>query len=433
MFIHDNLSVNNENHLVIGGCDCVNLAKKHGTPLYVMDEDKIRENARAYKKAIDTYYGGNGLALYASKALSAVFMYKIIQEEGLGTDVVSGGELYTALKAGFNPENIYFHGNNKTADELSMAVENGVGHIVVDNTDELRLLNSVCEHLGKKAKILFRIKPGIDAHTHEFISTGQIDSKFGVALENGEAMDIISMALSMKWVEFVGIHCHIGSQIFELEPFVAAAEVMLNFASEIKEKLGAEIRELNLGGGFGIKYVDGDTPVLYGEYIKAVADVVERICTEKGLVQPRILMEPGRSIVGNAGVTLYTVGMVKDIPNVRKYVAVDGGMADNPRYIMYDAEYSAVIANKAGNNPNETVTLCGRCCESGDILIKDAVLPSAEVGDIMCVLSTGAYNYSMASNYNRIPRPPIVAVSGGNDRVVVKRETYEDIVKNDVL
>lgn len=431
--MHDNLNVNNENHLVIGGCDCVSLAAEYGTPLYVMDEDKIRENARAYKNALDTYYGGNGLALYASKALSAVFMYKIIQEEGLGTDVVSGGELYTALKAGFNPENIYFHGNNKTADELSMAVENGVGHIVVDNEDELRLLNSVCEKAGKRAKILFRIKPGIDAHTHEFISTGQIDSKFGVAIENGEAMDIIKKAFEMKNVEFVGIHCHIGSQIFELEPFKAAAEVMLTFAADVKNKLGVEIRELNLGGGFGIKYVENDSPVQYGEYIKAVSCVVKEICAEKGLALPKILMEPGRSIVGDAGVTLYTVGMVKDIPNVRKYVSVDGGMADNPRYIMYGSDYSAVIANKAGEEPKETVTLCGRCCESGDILIKNAFLPKAEVGDIMCVLSTGAYNYSMASNYNRIPRPPIVTVSGGKAKVAVKRETYEDILKNDVL
>lgn len=433
MLMHGNLNVNSENHLVIGGCDCVNLAAEYGTPLYVMDEDKIRENARAYKNALDTYYGGGGLALYASKALSAVFMYKIIQEEGLGTDVVSGGELYTALKAGFNPENIYFHGNNKTADELSMAVESGVGHIVVDNYDELRLLNSVCERAGKKAKILFRIKPGIDAHTHEFISTGQIDSKFGVAIENGEAMAIIADALKMDNLEFVGIHCHIGSQIFELEPFKVAAEVMLNFAADIKSKLGAEIRELNLGGGFGIKYVESDTPISYGEYIKAVSDVVKGICAEKGLALPKILMEPGRSIVGDAGVTLYTVGMVKDIPNVRKYVSVDGGMADNPRYIMYGSEYSAVIANKAGDVPAESVTLCGRCCESGDILIKDAHLPKAEAGDIMCVLSTGAYNYSMASNYNRIPRPPIVTVSGGKAKVAVKRETYEDIIKNDVL
>lgn len=432
MFKHDNLTINDKNHLVIGGCDCVDLANQFGTPLYVMDEDKIRSNARAYKNAIDKYYDGNGMALYASKALSAKFMYRIMAEEGLGVDVVSGGELYTALKSGFNPENIYFHGNNKTTDELIMAVDNSVGHIVVDNADELTKLNAISLEKGKTTKILFRIKPGIDAHTHEFISTGQIDSKFGVTLENDEAINIIQKALEMKGVKFVGIHCHIGSQIFELKPFEEAAKVMLSFALDIKDKLGVEIEELNLGGGFGIKYIAEDKPIAYDSYIHAVSDVVKNICDEKKLKLPKILMEPGRSMVGDAGITLYTVGMVKDIPGVRKYVSVDGGMADNPRYIMYDALYDGVIANKAGDEPTEKVTLCGKCCESGDILIKDAFLPKIELGDIACVMSTGAYNFSMASNYNRIPRPPIVMVSGGKAQVVVKRETYEDILRNDI-
>ena len=433
MFKHENLTINSSNHLVIGGCDCVDLAKQYGTPLYVMDEDKIRANARAYKNALDSYYGGNGMALYASKALSSVFMYKIMQEEGLGVDVVSGGELYTALKAGFDAENIYFHGNNKTYDELCFAVESGVGRIVVDNEGELEELNEISISKGKVTKILFRIKPGIDAYTHEFISTGQVDSKFGVTLSGGEAMDIIKKASAMEGVKVSGIHCHIGSQIFEQEPFKEAAKVMLGFVEEVKDELGIEIEELNLGGGFGIKYVEGDKPVAYDSYIEAVSQVVKDVCEKKNLRLPKIIMEPGRSIVGDAGITLYTVGMIKDIPNVRKYVAVDGGMADNPRYIMYEAEYDGVLANRAGDEPCETVTLCGKCCESGDILIKDAFLPSANKGDIMCIMSTGAYNYSMASNYNRIPRPPIVLVSGGESRVVVKRETYEDIVKNDVL
>ncbi|MBR2476908.1 MAG: diaminopimelate decarboxylase [Clostridia bacterium] len=433
MFRHDNLTVNDRNHLVIGGCDCVDLAAQYGTPLYVMDEDVIRSNARAYKNAIDKYYGGNGMALYASKALSVMYMYKIVAEEGLGVDVVSGGELYTALKAGFNPENIYFHGNNKTTDELNFALDEGVGRIVVDNYDELSELNTLCISKGKVAKILFRIKPGIDAHTHEFISTGQIDSKFGVTLENGEALDIIKTASQMEGVEVVGVHCHIGSQIFELAPFEEAARVMLGFVAEVKSKLGIEISELNLGGGFGIRYVEGDAPIAYDSYIEAVSRVVKSICEEKGLKLPRILMEPGRSIVGDAGITLYTIGMVKDIPGVRKYVSVDGGMADNPRYIMYDAEYDGVLANRAGDRPEETVTLCGRCCESGDILIKNAHLPSAKKGDIMCIMSTGAYNYSMASNYNRIPRPALVMVSGGKSKLAVKRETYEDIVRNDII
>lgn len=433
MFKHDNLTVNDKNHLVIGGCDCVDLVENYGTPLYVMDEDRIRTNARAYKNAIDKYYGGNGMALYASKALSAMYMYKIMAEEGLGADVVSGGELYTALKAGFNPENIYFHGNNKTRDELIMAIDAGIGRIVVDNGDELDEVNSISLEKGKITKILFRIKPGIDAHTHEFISTGQIDSKFGVTLENNEAMDIIAKASKLNGVKVVGIHCHIGSQIFELEPFKEAAKVMLGFASEVKAELGIEIEELNLGGGFGIKYVDGDKPVAYDSYIEAVSEVVKKTCEDRGLKLPRILMEPGRSIVGDAGITLYTVGMVKDIPGVRKYVSVDGGMADNPRYIMYEAEYDGILANRAGDKPCEKVTLCGKCCESGDILIKDAFLPEIKKGDIACIMSTGAYNYSMSSNYNRIPRPPVVMVSDGKSKVVVKRETYEDIIKNDVI
>lgn len=433
MFRHDNLTVNDRNHLVIGGCDCVDLASQYGTPLYVMDEDVIRSNARAYKNAIDKYYGGNGMALYASKALSVMYMYKIIAEEGLGVDVVSGGELYTALKAGFNPENIYFHGNNKTTDELNFALDKGVGRIVVDNYDELEELNALCISKGKVAKILFRIKPGIDAHTHEFISTGQIDSKFGVTLENGEALDIIKTASEMDGVDVVGVHCHIGSQIFELAPFEEAARVMLGFVAEVKSKLGIEIAELNLGGGFGIRYVEGDAPIAYDSYIEAVSRVVKAICEEKNLKLPRILMEPGRSIVGDAGITLYTIGMVKDIPGVRKYVSVDGGMADNPRYIMYEAEYDGVLANRAGDAPDEIVTLCGRCCESGDILIKNAHLPTAKKGDIMCIMSTGAYNYSMASNYNRLPRPALVMVSGGKSKLAVKRETYEDIVKNDII
>lgn len=433
MFKHDNLTVNDKNHLVIGGCDCVDLASQYGTPLYVMDEDKIRANARAYKNAIDTYYGGNGMTLYASKAMSTAYIYKIMAQEGLGADVVSGGELYTALKAGFNPENIYFHGNNKTTAELSMAIDASIGRIVVDNEGELEELNALSIEKGKVSKILFRIKPGIDAHTHEFISTGQIDSKFGVTLQNNEAMDIISKASKMQGVKVVGIHCHIGSQIFELAPFEEAAKVMLDFAADVKDKLGIEIEELNLGGGFGIKYVDGDKPVPYDAYIEAVSKVVKKVCDEKGLKLPKIIMEPGRSIVGDAGITLYTVGMVKDIPNVRKYISVDGGMADNPRYIMYEAEYDGVLANRAGDKPCQNVTVCGKCCESGDILIKDAHFPEIKKGDIMCIMSTGAYNYSMSSNYNRIPRPPVVMVSNGESKVVVKRETYDDIIRNDVF
>lgn len=433
MFVSDNLSVNEKNHLVIGSNDTVELAKKFGTPLYVIDEDLLRKNCRVYKSALDKYYDGNGLILYANKALCTVYICKAAAEEGLGADVVSGGELYTAIKAGFPMDRIYFHGNNKTDAELEMAVENGVGHIIVDNMYELERLNAVAKAKGIVQDIMFRIKPGVDAHTHSFIQTGQIDSKFGVALENGEAFEVYKAAHEMTNVNPDGLHCHIGSQIFDAEPFMKAAEIMMNFAGDLKDKLGLKIKKLNLGGGYGIRYTENDDPVPYDEYIRRVSEVVKKTASERGLDIPFILMEPGRSIAAPAGITLYTVGAVKDIKNVRKYISVDGGMCDNPRYIMYESEYTAVVANKAGDEKTDKVTVAGKCCESGDLLLKDTMLAHAESGDTLAVLATGAYNYSMASNYNRIPRPAMVAVSGGKAKVIVKRETYEDIIKNDVI
>ncbi len=433
MFISECLGANEKNHLTIGGIDTVELAKEYGTPLYVMDEDLIRKNCRTYKNAVDKYYDGNGLILYASKAFSCTHIYKVAMQEGLGADVVSGGELYTAIKAKFPMEKIYFHGNNKTNDEIEMAVKYGVGRIVVDNVFELGRLDAISAKYNKITKILFRIKPGIDAHTHDFIQTGQIDSKFGVALETGEAMDIITQASKLKNVEVVGIHCHIGSQIFDLEPFEAAAKVMTNFMADVKDSLGLCLTELNLGGGFGIKYLNSDNPVAYDEYIRTVSEVIKTVVAERGIDMPKIIMEPGRSLVGEAGITLYTVGVVKNIPNVRTYVSVDGGMCDNPRYILYQAEYSALLANRVTDKPEMPVTIAGKCCESGDILAKDILMPEVKVGDTLAMLSTGAYNYSMSSNYNRIPRPPVVMVSEGKSKVVVKRETYEDILKNDLI
>lgn len=433
MFVSEDLSVNSKNHLVIGENDTVELAKEFGTPLYVLDEDLLRKNCRVYKNAIDKYYGGNGLVLYANKAFCTLYTCKLAAEEGLGADVVSGGELYTAIKAGFPMDRIYFHGNNKTEQELEMAVENGVGHIVVDNVYELEMLNNIAAKHGVVQNIMFRIKPGVDAHTHSFIRTGQIDSKFGVALENGEAFEIYEKAHNMSNVNPDGLHCHIGSQIFDVEPFCQAAEILMNFAGDLKDKLGLEIKKLNLGGGYGIMYTEKDDPVPYDEYIKHVSEVVKKTAAERGIDIPFILMEPGRSIIAPAGITLYTIGGIKDIKNVRKYVSVDGGMGDNPRYILYESEYAAVVANKAGEPADDKVTVAGKCCESGDLLLKDAMLQKAEVGDTLAVLATGAYNYSMASNYNRIPRPAVVAVSGGKAKVVVKRETYDDLIKNDVL
>ncbi|MBQ2662617.1 MAG: diaminopimelate decarboxylase [Clostridia bacterium] len=433
MFVSDNLSVNEQNHLVIGKNDAVELAKEFGTPLYVIDEDLLRENCRVYKNAMDKYYGGNGLVLYANKALCTLFTCRVAMEEGLGIDVVSGGELYTAIKAGFPMDKVYFHGNNKTADEIELAVKNGVGCFIVDNIYELETLNETAKKYGVVQNIMFRIKPGVDAHTHDFIRTGQIDSKFGVALENGEAFEIVEKASKMSNVKVTGVHCHIGSQIFDIAPFAEAADIMMNFIGDLKDKLGLEIAQLNLGGGMGIMYTENDDPVPYDEYIKNVSEVVKAAAEKRNVKLPFILMEPGRSIAAPAGVTLYTVGGVKDIKNVRKYISVDGGMGDNPRYILYQSEYEAVVANNANAPRTEKVTIAGKCCESGDVLLENTMMPEINVGDTLAVLATGAYNYSMASNYNRIPRPAMVAVSDGKARVVVKRETYEDLIKNDVI
>ncbi|MBR2847177.1 MAG: diaminopimelate decarboxylase [Clostridia bacterium] len=431
MFVSESLSVDENGVLCIGGANALDIVKEYGTPVYVMDEDLIRKNCRIYKNAMDKHYGGNGLVLYASKAFSCKRMVKIVKEEGLGLDVVSGGELYTAIKADFPMDKVYFHGNNKTEDELNLAVDSGVGTIVVDNIFELEKLNAIAEKKGKIVDIMFRIKPGIDAHTHEFVMTGQIDSKFGVALETGEAMEAYKTAKQMKNLNIVGVHCHIGSQIFDIEPFEHAASVMMGFIADLKAE-GIEIERMNLGGGYGIKYVPEDNPIDYDAYIEAVSKVVKKVAAEKGIAMPKILMEPGRSIVASAGTTLYNIGGVKEIPDVRTYVSVDGGMADNPRFIMYGSQYHALLANNPLAKAEEVVTIAGKCCESGDLLIKDIKMPKLKAGDTLAVLATGAYNYSMASNYNRIPKPPVVMVSGGVPSLAVKRETYDDIIKNDL-
>ena len=433
MLKHDYMNINPKGHLEIDGCDVYDLAKKYGTPLYLMSEERICSNMRKYKNSIDKFYGGKGLCLYASKAFSCGYIYKLAQSEGLGVDVVSGGELYTALKAGFDPAKIVFHGNNKSYDEIKMAIEAGVGRIIADSYTEIDYIDSISRELGKVTNIMIRVKPGIDAHTHEFISTGHIDCKFGFAIENGEAIEFIKYASGFDSVNITGLHCHIGSQMFLYEPFKLGAEVMMEFYAKVKSELGLSLCELNLGGGFGIKYVEADTPVDYEGFIEAVSGVIKDVCAKHGLEVPFIYMEPGRSIVGDAGITVYTAGAIKDIKNVRKYVSIDGGISDNPRYIMYDAEYDAILANRANDAAEEYVTICGKCCESGDIIIKNCHMPRINTGDIVAIMSTGAYNYSMASNYNRIPRPPVAVTCKGEDKLVVKRETYEDIIKNDIF
>ena len=432
MFVNDCLNVNEKGHLTIGGCDTLELAKEFGTPLYVMDEATIRNTCKSYVNSIKTHYDGKGLPMYASKALSCKALVQLADSENMGLDVVSGGEIYTAMKANFPPEKIQFHGNNKTEAELRMALDYNIGKIIVDNLYELELLNKIAGEKNKVVKISMRIKPGIDAHTHNFIMTGQIDSKFGFALETGEAMAAVKESLKLGNVDLTELHCHIGSQIFDIDPFVKAAEVMMDFIGQIKRETGHLVTELNLGGGYGIKYTENDNPVPYDNYMAAVSKAVKAKAAENDVPVPFIYMEPGRSVVGEAGITLYTVGGRKEIPNVRTYVSVDGGMTDNIRYALYESEYTVVNAGKADQEPNEKVTVAGKCCESGDLIQKDTPVADVQVGDTLAVLSTGAYNYSMASNYNRNPRPAIVMVKDGKARLIVKRESYDDLVANDL-
>lgn len=432
MFISNNLNVNKKGNLTIGGMDTVELAKKYGTPLYVLDEDLIRENCEKFKKSIDNYYSKNGLVCYASKAFSCKEIYRIMKDEQMGIDTVSIGEMYTAISSGFPSEKIYLHGNNKTTEELTFAVKNKIGRIVVDNLNELELLNSIAKDLNSKVDILLRVKPGIDAHTHDFIKTGQIDSKFGFAIETGEALSAAKTASDLDAINLIGAHCHIGSQILDVDPFVLAADVMMKFISDVKGETGIEMRELNLGGGFGIKYVEKDDPVDYEEYMKAVSSIVQKNCDQYNLKKPFVVIEPGRSLIAPTGITLYTVGARKEIPNIRTYISVDGGMTDNPRYALYKSEYDAIVANKANEEKNEKVTIAGKCCESGDLIGEDMPLQHAESGDVLAVCATGAYNYSMSSNYNRNLKPAVIMVKNGKSRVIVNRETLEDLVRNDI-
>lgn len=430
MFTSDCLGVEN-GHLTIGGVDTVELARKFGTPLYVIDEATVRKNCRKFITTMSGNYKDSKV-IFASKALNCLEMCRVVTDEGLGLDVVSGGELYTAIKAGVDPSDIYFHGNNKTCDEIDFAIKSHLGTFIADNIYELNTINETANKYGKKQRVMLRIKPGIDAHTHDFIRTGQIDSKFGFALENGEAYEAVKAAIQFDSIELVGLHCHIGSQIFEDKPFVEAAAVMLGFYKKIKDELNVTLPELNLGGGFGIKYTENDDPTAYEVFMNDVADTVNKYCTENGLTVPKIIIEPGRSIVGEAGITLYTVGGVKEIENVRNYVSVDGGMGDNPRYILYQSQYSVLNASKADEECDYVATVAGKCCESGDVIQPDVAMKKPEVGDTLAVLSTGAYNYSMASNYNRIPRPCMVMIKDKQARVIIKRETYEDLVRNDI-
>ena len=436
MNTRDTLKINDRGHLEIGGADCVDLAKEFGTPVYLFDEAYIRKMMRVYRDTIINKYNGNGMVLYASKAFSCKAIYRIADEENIGIDVVSGGELYTALQAGFAPSRIYMHGNNKLDYEIGEALDAGIGCIVADAYSEIDKIDAEAEKRGICQRILLRINPGVEAHTHAFVQTATTDSKFGFSLADGTAEKVTAYALSKKNVKLEGYHCHIGSQIFEKKSFVLAVEKCMNFCALMRDKLGFVVETLNLGGGYGIWYTDEDRKIPaegYAEYLEALIASVKEKATENALPLPYLLIEPGRSIVGEAGITLYTVGAIKDIPGVKKYVAIDGGMFDNPRYALYESKYTALLANRANEECTEIVSIAGKCCESGDIIAVNIPMPKAESGDILAVLSTGAYNYSMAMNYNRNKIPPCILVSEGKGEYIVRPQTYEDIARNDVI
>ncbi len=419
--------------LFFGGRSTVELANKYGTPIYVMDEKTIRKNCRTYLDAMRKYFGENAKPFYASKACSFKKIYNIVGSEGMGVDVVSVGEIYTAKMAGYDMKNVCFHSNSKNDYDIEFAIDNGVGCFVVDNIEELEAIDNFAAQKGIKQKILFRITPGIDTHTYEAVNTGKVDSKFGFPIETGAAMEITKIALKKKNINLAGFHCHVGSQLFDSDVFVRSAEIMLKFIADVKNTLGYEAKELDLGGGYGVRYTEKDPVLNIEENIKQVAEYVKKLCKELNINEPAISMEPGRSIVADAGITLYKVGNVKRIEGYKNYVAIDGGMGDNPRYALYESEYTVVAADKADEECNFTCDLVGRFCESGDIIQPSIKLPeSVKRGDIIAVLTTGAYNYSMASNYNRIPKLPVIMVNGEEDYVVVKGETLEDIIRNDM-
>jgi diaminopimelate decarboxylase len=420
--------VNDQDHLEVGGCDVVHLVEQFGSPLYILDEETLRTACRQYREAFQKYYPADSLVVYATKAWNSLAVCAIVAQEGLGLDVVSGGELYTAIQAGASPEVIYFHGNNKSVEELHYAVSVGCA-IVVDNWLELRSLSTIAS-ADDPVRILLRLTPGIECHTHDYIRTGRIDSKFGFDPEQVES--VFSFVSQQSSLNLIGLHAHIGSQIFELQPHEDLASVMVGWVKKAGE-YGLSITELDIGGGLGIRYTEADDPPGIDAWVKVVCEGVIAACNQQDVPLPRLLSEPGRSIIGPACITAYTIGNQKVVPGIRTYVAVDGGMSDNPRPITYQSVYRAVVANRMSAIHTETVTVAGKHCESGDIVIQKAQLPPTEAGDVLVVMATGAYNYSMASNYNRLPRPAAVLVCNGEANLILQRETYEDLVRQDRL
>lgn len=423
--------VSGEGHLVIGGCDVLDLVAQYGSPLYVYDEETIRTRARQYVRGLQAA-SPDSLVIYGCKAFANGAIFRLLAEEGLGLDVVSGGEIALAHAAGFPMDRVYFHGNNKLPEELALAASVDVGRFVVDNFYELNALDELGQRLGVRVPALIRVGPGVEAHTHEYRKTGTLDSKFGVPIATGQAETAVFQAMRAKGVLLVGLHAHIGSQIFEMAPYLETVQIVLEFAARMRDRYGFALRELSPGGGWGISYTDDDDPMDAEEVARTVGGAVWRAAAEHGMAAPRVIIEPGRSIVGQAGVALYTVGAIKDIPGIRRYAALDGGMADNIRPALYGAIYQPLLASRAGDGPMDTVTLAGRYCESGDVLVRDARLPTLRAGDIVALPASGAYNLAMSSNYNQALRPAAVLARDGNARLIRRRETYEDLLRTEV-
>ena len=431
--ICENLSRDSQGHLLFANQSLTSLAKQYGTPLYLYDEERIRQRCRTYINAANEAFDGKYKILYASKAASFKRLYEIMREENMGIDVVSSGEIHTARRAGYPLDKAYFHSNNKTDADIEFAMDNGVGYFVVDNEEELYAIDRFANSRNKKQKILLRITPGIDPHTYAAVATGKVDSKFGSAIETGQAAEIVDIALGLENIALAGFHCHIGSQVFDSDVYLKAADVMLEFVSNIYICTGYMASELDIGGGYGVRYIEEHPQIDISANIKEVAEFMKKKADELGIPLPIVAFEPGRSIVADAGLTLYTVGTVKRIPGYKKYVSVDGGMTDNPRYALYGSPYTLLHVTEDRDESDEPATVVGRCCESGDILQENVLLPkNVSRGELIACLTTGAYNYSMASNYNRIPRPAVVMLSEGKSYLAVKRETLEDLVSLDV-
>ena len=431
--ICENISVKGAN-LNFADFDVTDLAKKYGTPLYLMDENRIRYNCRTYLKAMNEYFGEGSKPLFASKACCFKRIYEIMKEEGMSIDLVSPGEIFTAVKAGFPMENSYFHGNNKTDNDIAYAIDCGVGYFMVDNMCEMKAIDSIAREKGVTQKVILRLTPGIDPHTYAAVATGKVDSKFGIAIETNQAAEFVKEAVSFENIKIVGYHCHVGSQVFNEDGtvYIDAATIMLTFANDMYKEYGVEPLILNMGGGFGVRYTEADPFMNIPENIEKLASHIKATVAKLKMPMPKVLMEPGRSIVADAGMTLYSVGTIKEITGYKNYVSIDGGMTDNPRFALYGSKYTVLLANRMNEKADFKCDVVGRCCESGDIIQPQITMPKPVRGDIVAVTTTGAYNYSMASNYNRIPRPAVVMLAEGKDYVAVKRESFEDLVRNDV-